>query len=106
MADRRMRCTKTTLRQTPSSGDATARRLTLAADSTLVSIGNHGAVTLYYLFGGATVDCTGVSTAHGSIMPGGKETEIPVPSGPTYTCLSVEASADCDVDIEEGVTLP
>jgi hypothetical protein len=110
VSERPMRPTKTTRLQTPNSGNAAARRVTLATGTTRVAIGSLApeggdfTYVAFYEFGDATVDCAGVADADGYIMPHGKESAIPVPSGTAY--LSVYAGADFDILVEEGVTTP
>ena len=103
---RPMRSTKTTAFTTPFSGLAAARRLALDG-STRVAVVNLSedqgpSYAVYYLFGPATVDCSGVATADGCVPPGTKESGIPVPVGATH--LSLKTGSDCTVVIEEGVT--
>jgi hypothetical protein len=106
---RPQRSTKVTKVSTPNTGNAAARRIALEADTTRVALGNLALLVsetdvLYYAFGAATVDCTGVASADGFVMPSSKESGIPVPSGSAY--LSLYAGADFDVLVEEGVTTP
>jgi hypothetical protein len=101
-----MRCTNVSVVTAPSSGNAAARRITLAVGSTRFGIANFAlspglATAVYYLFGDSSVDCSGVANANGIVMQG-KETGMRVPANATHA--SLKSATDSDVAFEEGVT--
>jgi len=105
MSERRMYGNKVTRFQTPNSGAAADRLLTLQSGNTRIAVANLSlapgfANALFVRFG---AECSGVADADEFVMPGGKE-EWGIPSN--VTTVSISASADFDVLISEGTTMP